>query len=693
MGEALATAVYLRNRSPTKAISGLTPYEGWTGRKPAVNHLRVFGCVAYAHIAKELRRKLDSKAKRSILLGYGTTVKGYRLYYPQEKCVFFSRDVVFDERHCGSEKEEMATEDDSRELVEIELERNEVNADEDEATEREMPSTDEDPNDTIPLRRSTRDRRQPNHYGVWVNSTQTEDRYQAPRTYSEASESLDRDKWIEAMKKEMTSLEANDVYDLVELPKHRKVIGSKWVYKRKLKADGSVERYKSRLVAQGFSQKAGQDYDETFSPVIRFECIRSIVALAVQNKMFLHQMDVTSAFLNGDLEEEVYIKQPEGFVKKGQEHLVCRLKRSLYGLKQAPRCWNMTLDSLLKQIGFRQTKSDPCLYVSLEGELCIIAVYVDDILIATKDEKRLENIKVEIAAQFEVKDLGDLQYLLGVAINQDHSKNSVWMGQPTYTLDILNKFGMKDAKPVATPVASGTKLTKATENEELADLDLYQSAVGSLQYLSTMTRPDITFAVSSVAKYCSNPTQEHWIAVKRIMRYLQGTHNLGLLYKKSDSSDCVGFSDSDWAGDVDDRKSTSGYVFRVGGTSISWRSRKQSCVALSTAEAEYIALSQAAQEAMWLRQLFSDLQSEPCGPTVLHEDNQAAICLSKNPQGHGKSKHIEIKYHFIREQVKNGAIKLQYCQTSDMVADVLTKGLAKDKFEKLRALTGLSSYN
>ena len=376
-------------------------------------------------------------------------------------------------------------------------------------------------------------------------------------------------------------------------------------YKRKLRADGSVERFKSRLVAQGFSQKAGQDYDETFSPVVRFESIRSIIAIAIQNDMMLHQMDVTSAFLNGDLQEEVYMSQPEGFQVKGKEHMVYKLKHSLYGLKQAARCWNMTLHHLLKKMDFVQTKSDPCLYISSEGELCIIAVYVDDILIATKDKRKMDDVKSKLSAEFAVKDLGDLQYLLGVSITQNSTDKSVWIGQPVYTLNLLKKFGLKDAQPVATPVCVGSKLTKATDDDELVDESLYQSAVGSLQYLLTMKRPDITFAISNVAKYCSKPTKEHWIAVKRIMR----THNLGLTYKKSDSNSCVGdsnscvgFSDSDWPGDLDDRKSTSGYIFQVGETTISWKSRKQSCVAQSTAEAEYIALSLAAQEAIWLRQ-------------------------------------------------------------------------------------------
>ena len=690
--EALATAVYLKNRSPTKALNEFTPYEAWSGVKPTVNHLKVFGCAAYAHISKEERRKLDSKAKKCILLGYGTDIKGYRLYSPQERKVFYSRDVVFDEDNCSGLEKEQSEEDKVDKLIEIDLSEQTPEDTEEVANEDQERNESTEVEDEVVPRRSNRETRPPNYYGVWINTTQTE-HCPEPTTFEEASTSPEKEKWMEAMTKEMSSLKANNVYDLTELPKDRKPVGSKWVFKRKIKADGSVERYKARLVAQGFSQKAGQDYDETFCPVVRFESIRSIVAMAASNGMLLHQMDVTSAFLNGDLDEEVYMEQPEGFQVKGKEHLVCKLKRSLYGLKQAPRCWNMTLDHQLKKMGFVQTSSDPCLYINLEGELFVIAVYVDDMVLATKNKKKLEEVKRALCAQFEVKDLGELHYILGVTVNQIYEKNSIWIGQPAYTASIIEKFGMENAKSVATPVSSGVKLVKATEKDELIDAGLYQSAVGSLQYLSTMTRPDISYAVSNVAKFCSKPTKEHWTAVKRIIRYLKGTQNYGLLYKKADSSTCIGFSDSDWAGDADDRKSTSGYIFQVGGTAISWKSRKQSCVALSTAEAEYIALSQAAQEAIWLRQLNTDLQGESPPPTVVYEDNQAAICMSKNPESHGRSKHIEIKYHFIREQVTKKNIEVKYCQTENMVADMLTKGLGKERFEKLRMLAGISEQS
>ena len=249
---------------------------------------------------------------------------------------------------------------------------------------------------------------------------------------------------------------------------------------------------------------------------------------------------------------------------------------------------------------------------------------------------------------------------------------------------------MDQAKPIATPVDSSSKLVKAMEEDEPFDQQQYQSAVGSLLYLSVATRPDITFAVSSVAKFSSNPTTRHWTAVKRIMRYLRGTTDLGLVYVPQSSGECVGFSDSDWGGDLEDRKSTSGYIFQMAGGSISWRSKKQGVVALSTAEAEYVALASATQEALWIRQLMTELKGQPPETgTLIFEDNQSAIAMTKNPQYHGRSKHVSIKFHFIRDQVSKGSVQVIYCPFSDMLADALTKGLAKDPFVKLREKIGL----
>ncbi len=339
------------------------------------------------------------------------------------------------------------------------------------------------------------------------------------------------------------------------------------------------------------------------------------------------------------------------------------------------------LNDQLNIMGYIQSESDPCIYRRCEGEMFNIGVYVDDIVLAAKKEEQLKNVKQALAKRFDIKDMGKLHYFLGLKVVQNDEANEVWIGQPVYTQNLLKKFGMEDAKSVKTPVDTCTKLVKGTEDEEKFDQKMYQSAVGSLMYLSVGTRPDITYAVNNVAKFSSRPNTQHWIGVKRIMRYLKGTTKFGLLYSKETSSKCVGYSDSDWGGDLDDRKSTSGYFFQIGSCPVSWRSKKQSCVALSTAEAEYMALASAGQEAVWMRLLISELCASSVEELIDYEDNQSAIQIAKNPQFHRRTKHIEIKYHFIRE--------LRYCPTEEMIADLLTKGLGHDQLVKLQFLAGV----
>lgn len=704
--EALSTMVYLRNRSPTKALEGITPYEAWSGTTPDVSFLRIFGCSAYAHVPKAERHKLDSKTRKCVMLGYGTDRKGYRLYDLGRMKVIHSRDVVFDETSMpGIQKEKES----SHKYVKLEIE--------DEPVAKETTTCVPDPPSRVPegmpvneqsaedsttpnltpsesgLRRSTRNRQQPDRYSPSHILLLTEQ--QDPSSVAEAKSSPNKVKWAEAMEREMESLQSNEVWELVEPPPNQRVIGSKWVFKRKVDADGVVERYKARLVAQGCTQKFGFDYEETFSPVLRFESVRSVIALGAQHKLQLHQMDVSTAFLHGELTEEVYMKQPEGFIEQGNEHLVCHLNRSIYGLKQSPRCWNHALDSRLKEMGFKQTSGDPCLYVHLdsEGEMFLVAVYVDDIVLGGRSEAKMNAVKEELSHRFEMKDLGPLHHFLGVKVIQNRDTGVVWIGQPVYTRKILQRYGMQDSKPISTPVNPDIKLVASEEADDVCNQQRYQAVVGSLLYLSTKTRPDIAYAVSCVARFCARPTKEHWTAVKRILRYLKGTSNFGLIYKEDTPTTIIGYSDADWAGDVGDRKSTSGYMFFLGGAAISWRSSKQTCVALSTAEAEYVALSAAAQEAIWLQQLASDLLNQSIRETTILEDNQSTICLTKNPQVHGRTKHIDIKYHFIRDMVEAGRIKLTYCASEDMVADMLTKGLPIKQFEKLRRLAGVSELD
>ena len=497
---------------------------------------------------------------------------------------------------------------------------------------------DEPPSDAeveAPLRRSTRERRPVDYYGFPQANIMI---HQEPITFEEATNCQKQEEWNEAMVKEMESLKKNKVWELTTLPHGKKAIGCKWVYKVKTHSYGSIECYKARLVARGFDQRFGSDYDETFCPVVRLESLRTLIALSTQRGWELHHVDVQTAFLNGTLQEEVYMKQPIGYERKGKEHLVCRLKKSIYGLKQSSRCWNSALDSHLQSMGFSQSQSDPCLYTTGGEHASYIGVYVDDMILAGKNEAELKSVKDELSSKFDIKDLGKLSYFLGMSIVCNQEEKKTWMGQPAYTEKLLTKMGMSDCRPVTTPMESGNHLVKASEDDEPVDQQSYQSLIGSLMYLATCTRPDIAFAVGTLARFSSKPDAVHWKGAKRVLRYLRGTTNFGIVFRGDDLGGPIAYSDADWAGDVGDRKSTSGYVFSIAGGSVSWRSRKQDTVALSTAEAEYVALSSAAQECVWMRRLSAELGNPLRAPTIVKEDNQSCIAMAKNPQYHGRGK-------------------------------------------------------
>ena len=415
--EALLTYVYLKNRSPTKALDGITPYEAWSGIKPDVSILCIFGCSAYPHVPKIERKKLDIKTRKCVLLGYGTNQKGYRLYDVKRKKIVHSRDVVFDETSLpGIEKETTIK------YVELEVSEEPIvestitNGETEEMTVndqqiRELLPTSLNVSEAVP-RRSTRLKQLPNRFSHSVIVALDDEK--DPSTFLKAKSVPNKLKWEEAMKREMESLWSNEVWELVDPPLNQKIVGSKWIFKRKLDADGTVEQYKARLVAQGCTQMYGLDYEETFSPVVRFESVRFLLAIGALHQLQLHQMDVSTAFLHGELTDEVYMRQPEGFIKPGKEYLVCHLKRSIYGLKQSPHCWNHTLDNHLKEMGFKQAPCDPCLYIhsDSEGEIFVVGVYVDDIILGRRSSDKMDATKKELNEKFKMKDLGLLHHFL-----------------------------------------------------------------------------------------------------------------------------------------------------------------------------------------------------------------------------------------------------------------------------------------
>ena len=513
-----------------------------------------------------------------------------------------------------------------------------------------------------------------------------------PRTYRQAVSGGDAKQWESSMEDEVNSLTENRTWDLVDRPKDRAVLTGKWVYRHKRGANGEILRYKSRWVVRGFEQREGFDYNETFASVVKPMSYKLLFAIAAANDLEIEQMDVKTAFLYGDIDTEMYVEQPEGIGAIGESHKVSKLNKALYGLKQSPRVWYFTLTAYLKSLGFEPLTADNCIFHDNKGTY--IAVFVDDLLMIGPSKANISTIKAKLSERFHMTDLGPCKYYLGMEVIRDRQNRTLKLSQRSYLEKVLRDFGMWDCnKKHDTPIDTHTKLQKAEAEYEpkAADIKWYQSAVGSLMYAMLGTRPDIAYAVSVVSRFAAKPTQTHKATVTRIFRYLRKTVDYVLVFNGPLAA-LSGYSDSDWAGDHDTRKSTSGYVFNVGSAVISWSSKLQSTVALSSCEAEYIGQTNATKEAIWLRRLLNEIQPEAANEaqaTIIYCDNQGAIALAKNPQFHARTKHIDIQHHFVRDKVSEGAIELQYIETESQVADGLTKALDKIKFERFRKAIGL----
>ncbi|KAL4325263.1 hypothetical protein GQ457_11G002710 [Hibiscus cannabinus] len=428
-----------------------------------------------------------------------------------------------------------------------------------------------------------------------------------PESFSQAMSCNESKLWYDAMKDEMNSMKNNEVWDLVPLPDGVKAIGCKWVFKTKKDSKGNIERYKARLVAKGFTQQEGIDYTETFSPVSKKDFLRIVLALVAQFDLELQQMDVKTTFLNGDLEEEVYMKQPEGFSSSDGENLVCKLKKSIYRLKQASRQWYLKFHEVISSFDFVENIMDQCLYQKVSGsKICFLILYVDDILLATNDRGMLHEVKQFLSKNFDMKDMGDASYVIGIKINRDRHKGVLGLSQEIYINKVLERFRMKDCSPSVATIVKGDKFNlnqcpkNEFEREQMKNIP-YASVVGSLMFAQVCIRPDIAFAVGMLGRYQSNPGIDHWRAAKKVLRYLKGTKEYMLTYKRSDHLEVIGYSDPDFAGCVDSRKSTSGYIFMFASGAISWRSVKQTLTATSTMEVEFVSCFEASSHGIWLK--------------------------------------------------------------------------------------------
>jgi hypothetical protein len=454
--EAVDTSCYLVNRLPSSALDDKTPHEVWSGKKPSLQHLRVFGCDAYVHVQKENRIKLDKKAEKCIFIGYKDGVKGYKLWNLETKKIVYSQDVVFREVKDVSKHEFLPTQD-KPEKIEIELD----DAKSESSKEEEAKEEEEEPHTPV-LRRSVREKRQPERYNPpdfrsnFALSITDDD----PITVREVVNSEDSKLWKKAMVEEMDALDKNEAWDIVELPTRRKFFGSKWLFKKKFNAKGKVEKYKARLVAKGYSQVEGIDFGEIFSPVAKLTSIRFLLSIVVAFDLEVEQMDVKTTFLHGDLEEEIYMKQPEGFVVKGKKELVCKLKKTLYGLKQSPRMWYQKFDTYILGLGFVRSRVDHCVYSKQVGNHFIyVVLYVDDMLMVGNNMDVIKEVKSQLSSKFDMKDLSAANFILGMEIKRDRANRKLWLNQRKYVETILQRFNMHGSKPVKVPILIGVKLS------------------------------------------------------------------------------------------------------------------------------------------------------------------------------------------------------------------------------------------
>ena len=710
---ALLVATYTLNRCLSTATGEKlkTPFELIYKKKPNLGNMRIFGCMCLVLVPKSMRAKFDSRTIRARFVGYTST--GYILLREDGKLIS-SRDVKFQESieeiDDPSSSEDEFAEDIHKEGIETVAETvaSEFTLDSDDGTDSWHSGVEE----IVPVVPETRPRtraaikaiqqeqiRNMKDTGtravqianvLLTNPVVDVNRYSEPISYKEAMSRNEPEKqlWMKAMQEEMDSLEVNETWVEVNRPENRTIIPNKWVYKVKKNSDGSIERYKARLVAKGFKQVHGIDYFETYAPVAESTTIRMILSLATNNKWDLLQWDVKTAFLYGEVKEELFVALPEGFSTNASR--VGKLKKSLYGLKQAPRNWNLTLTRQLEAVGYQQLMSDPCVFLKRKDHLVVIMfIYVDDIGIATNWSEEVNRDFVELQKHFQIKDLGNMAWLMGMAIIRDDMRASLIISQEQYLNTKINEFNLSDAATASTPMEHGLKLEKGQRNQGESSLP-YRELIGSLLYAAKGTRPDIGFAVGYLSRYLDCYGNGHVEAAKRVFKYLNKTVNHCLTYTSVDGElEIKAFVDADYSGSHDDGKSTTGFAIYLNDNLISWHSKKQTSVAVSTVVAEYIGCAEVVQELLWIKEFLKELGMKESKPSTLYCDNQTTTEIIKGNAKSKKTRHVNAKYYFVKEHCSNGNIQILYCNTSENTADILTKALQRNIFEKHKENLGV----
>ncbi|KAE8256647.1 hypothetical protein A4X03_0g5197 [Tilletia caries] len=716
---------------------GRSVWEWVHKRNPSLGKAQAFGSPCWVHVPAANRLKSDltvPKAWRRLMVSWPTDRSGWGVYNENTGKVVFSRNVSFGPKlsHKVSELVPPCN------IVELDnspasLDYPESDGDFSDAEDAAQPEPEADVAPDFPPR--GRKRREPEE-GIQLPVNAPADRVQGvrrstrshrgqrfsrfhdtyatffqesegflckimvidndPASYGEAMSSAERNEWAKAFESELTSLINNKTLEEVVLPPGAKVVSTKWVCKTKRDADGNYLKHKARLVGRGFTQRYGIDYDETYAPVGRMTSLRIFFVEASVNNSLVWQMDAETAFLNPDMDRVLYISFPEVWKQNDSKATGLLVRKGLYGFKQSARLWWLDVVAKLEALDFTHSDADWGIFVRIEldGSRTIVFVYVDDFLIAAKTQVIIDSVRNGLKAAYKMTDIGPVSSVLGVKIQQlDHG---FALSQGHYIDTVLERFGMTDCRPEPTPIAVGTKLVP--EGVPLEDIQIYLAIIGCLMWIALCTRPDISFAVSALSRFNGCPTQEHYKAALRVLRHLKATRDLALVLapvKIDGEPELMGYSDADWAGNVETRRSQSGYAFKLYGATVSWGSLRQQCVSLFSVESEYVALTEAAKDAIWLRTavLAYDQDSPKTVSIVLNGDNQGSLALAQNPGWHRRTKHIDLRYHFIRWQVEEGALKLDYVGTSEQVADIFTKATAAHVLVKHRTSLGLTNLS
>lgn len=663
--EIVCAAAYLKNRTLANTIEKKTPFEIVFNKKPSMKYLKLYGSRVFVRVPEEKRvSKWDRKADLGVLLGYSDV--GYRVLVNNRVIVARHVDIIEENMKCiGLDVDDNESVNDENKCMSESQDENVCKVEGDEGLSetkrvRKMPSKYDD-------------------YYVYNNSVSVNYcSVDCPESFEEAILSDESSYWAQAMDREIKSLMQNKTWKLVNRPDNKKVLDVKWVYKKK-----TENNFKARLVVRGFQQK--EIIDDIYSPVAKMLTIKILLSYCCQESLIIEQMDVETAFLNGKVLSEIYVKQPRGY-EDGSDK-VCKLEKALYGLRESPRAWYECFDEFIRGVGFNRSKYDYCLYVmNGNNEKIYLILFVDDILICCRNKQMINNIKGLLSDRFKMKDMGEVKNYLGISIDYNIENNVMKLNQKTYIESLACKYNLENAKLYSTPIEVNLKLEPA---EKINVNIKYKNLIGALLYISAGTRPDISYSVNYLSRFQNSFNETHYRYCLRILKYLYFTKDLNLTYCKRENAEILDcFVDADWAGDNLDRKSTSGYVIRMFGNVVCWKSKKQNNVTKSSTFAEYVALSESVSELKLIKDIL-DFFVKIDRPITVYEDNSGAVAIAKYGNFTKNSKYIEVQYHFVNEHYINGLINIVKIDSDNNLADLFTKSLGRLKFIKFRAMLDL----